>query len=126
MDPEQVAVDREAVRIARSEGLGRAIFYRQDRNAPNVYERPGKWPATRDISSLPSVAGVVSGPARTVHPQRHRPLRAQSHLGPSWNLPAILTLRDDVHYESMPGPGIISQILSQRPSPLMDRLIGRR
>jgi len=56
--------------------------------------------------------------------QRRDILRAQSHLGPPLSLPARLTMLDDVVYrESI--PGIITQILSQRPSPLMDRLSRR-
>jgi hypothetical protein len=80
MDPEQVAIDREAVNIARAKRFGR--------------------------------------------PERLPSVHAQSHFGPSFNLPAVSTLRDDVYYrESI--PGIISQILAQRPSPLMDRMSRR-
>jgi hypothetical protein len=64
------------------------LVYAQKRNIPEVYERPGAWPGTRTIGNLPSVLGIVSGPSRTVHPQ--------SHLGPSFNLPAVLTMRDDM------------------------------
>jgi len=101
MDPELVAVDPAAVKIAR----GRGLFRQQ--NIPRAYERPGRWPATRTIANLPSILGIVSGPSRTVHA-----LRAQSHLGPSLNLPAILSMRNDV-----------AQIL---PSPIRDMLIARR
>jgi hypothetical protein len=112
LDPEIVAVDAKSVAIARAERLGRAIFYRQERNAPNVYERPGKWPATRTIGNLPSVLGILSGPSRTVHA-----LRAQSQLGSSWNYPPFTRLWPQ---------GVISQIMSQRPSPIRDMLIARR
>jgi len=96
MDPELVTVDPAAVKIAR----GRGLFRQQ--NIPHAYERPGRWPATRTIANLPSILGFVSGPSRTVH--------AQSHLGPSLNLPAILTMRNDM--------------MAQRPS-LIDLLMRR-
>lgn len=53
-------------------------------------------------------------------------LHRQSHLGPSLNLPEILTMRDDV--VSRQTLGIVAQIMSQRPAPLRDRLMmmGRR
>jgi len=101
LDPEQVAVDAASVKIAR----GRGLFRQQ--NIPRPYERPGRWPATRTIANLPSILGIVSGPSRTVH--------AQSHLGPSLNLPAILSMKDDV----------VAQIMAQRPTPILDRLTRR-
>jgi hypothetical protein len=82
MDPEQVAIDREGVRIIR-----------QRRPVSEMY----------DLMSF----------------------AAQTHRGPSFNFPAISSMRDDVHYhKSMPGPDIITQILNQIPS-LRDRLTRR-
>ena len=53
-------------------------------------------------------------------------LHRQSHLGPSLNLPARLTIRDDMF--SRQTLGIVSQIMNERPAPLRDRLMmmGRR
>lgn len=87
-------------------------------NVPRPYERPGHWPAMRDIGRLPSVAGVVSGPQRTVHPQRRNPFRQQSQLGSSWNFPPFTRLWP----QGRPG-GVINQILNERPSPVRDRLM---
>jgi len=72
MDPEILAVDAAAVKIAR-----RRLGY----------------------GDIPTPYGL------------HR----QSHLGPSLNLPAILTMRNDV----------VAQIMAQRPTPLLDRLARR-
>jgi hypothetical protein len=86
MDPEQVAIDREGVRIIRQ---------RQ------------RLPISHEMYDLMSFG-------------------AQTHRGPSFNLPAISTMANDVHYhKSIPGPDIIAQIINQIPSPLRDRLSRR-
>ena len=115
MDPEQVAIDNASVALATAERFGRGLLFHQqtERNIPHVYERPGRWPIGTNIGAIPSVAaGIVSGPSRTVHPQ--------SHLGPSWNLPAILTMRNDVLLRQP----VVGQIMSQIRDRL--RLMGRR
>lgn len=58
-------------------------FGQTERNIPHIYERfgnlptnvghdrgrPSLWPVDANIGSIPSVAGIVSGPSRTVHSQ---------------------------------------------------------
>lgn len=112
MDPEQVAIDAGAVKMAKVKRFGRApVFsFQTERNIPAVYERPGRWPTTKNMANLPSVVRL-EGPSRTVH--------AQSQSGSSWNLPPFTGLWPQ-------GPGsVIAQVIAQRPSPLLD-LLSRR
>jgi len=52
---------------------------------------------------------------------------AQTHRGPSFNFPAISSMRDDAHYhKSTQGLSIVSQIGAQRRTPLLDLIQGRR
>jgi len=111
MDPEIVAGDAAAVELARLKNMGATpVIFGQTTNIPAVYVRPGSWPADVSIEGLPSVVGFT-GSGRTVHPQK---LRAQSQSGSTWNLPPFTW--------SQQAGGIISQILSQRPTPIRDRL----
>lgn len=108
MDPELVAIDAGAVKIARAKRFGR--LYGQERNIPRPYERPGRWSTTKNMGNLPSVMGIIQGPSRTVH--------AQSQVGSSWNWPPFVALLPQ-------RVGIVQQIASQRPTPLLN-LLARR
>jgi len=106
MDPELVVVDVESVK--RAKGLG-VRSQQTIRNIPHPYERPGAWPRNVSIAGLPSAQGFT-GSGRTVHPSA---FRAQSHLGPSLNLPALLSIRNDMVWRQTFGPTIIGRLMTR-------------
>lgn len=113
--PEGMAIAEDRSEPVQEISAAHGFYGQTERNIPHVYERfgnlptnvghdrgrPSLWPGGANIGSIPSVVGVMSGPSRTVHP-----LRAQSHLGPSLNLPAVLTWRNDM----LAGQPVVAQI----------------
>jgi hypothetical protein len=102
-NPELCIVDTESVKAAKRIGVR---SQQTVRNIPKPYERPGTWPRNVSIGGLPSAQGFA-GSGRTVHPSS---FRAQSHLGASLNLPALLSIRDDLIWRQSFGPTIIGEI----------------
>ena len=115
--PEDISIAEEpSLPIIDDHSAGHHFFGQTERNIPHVYERrgnlptnvghdrgrPSLWPVGLNIGAIPSVAGIMTGPSRTIHPQ--------SHLGPSLGLPAVLTRWNEVLSPQTLAADVINQI----------------